>query len=187
MLWRTVWGYEGYYEVSTEGKVRSVNRVVLDKNGRQIFLRGKEMKLTRTKGKDGNGYMVVNLRKFGNSEVIPVHVLVAMMFIPNPNDYPMVNHIDGDKTNNRVDNLEWTTYSYNNYHALQHELRKPRGTVVMQYTVNGDLIEVYDSIAQAARETGICARSISLCINRHTFSAGGYSWERLSEGVSTIL
>ena len=89
--------------------------------------------------------------------------------------------------NNRVENLEWTTYSYNNYHALQHELRKPRGTAVMQYTVDGDLIEVYDSIAQAARETGICARSISLCINCHTFSAGGYSWERLSEGVSTIL
>lgn len=187
MLWRTIIGYEGYYEVSTEGKIRSVDRIVHTKNGTTKLLRGKPMKLTQTKGKDGEGYMVVNLRKFGTSKVVPVHILVATMFLPNPNDYPMVNHIDGNKTNNRVENLEWSSYGYNNIHALRHNLRKPRGTPVMQITTSGVVLEVYDSAYAAARETGISAGAISQCINHRTNTAGGFVWEKLSEGVTTIL
>ena len=65
MLWKAIQGYEGYYEVSDAGCVRSVDRIIYDKNGWSRRYRGRDMKLTRTKGKDGNGYMVVNLRRDG--------------------------------------------------------------------------------------------------------------------------
>lgn len=185
-LWRSVYGFEGYYEVSNTGKVRGIDRIVYDKNGNSRTLKGKEMKLTRTKGKDGNGYMVVNLRKFGVSEVSFVHILVATAFIPNPYNYPMVNHIDGDKTNNNVSNLEWTTYSYNNFHALHNHLRKPRGNPVMQLTEDGDIIDVYDSAAEAERMTGISAKAILQCVSLRIYSAGGFSWESCRTGISTI-
>lgn len=185
-LWKSISGFDGYYEVSNTGRVRSVDRVVYDKNGKHRTLKGKEMKLTHTKGKDGNGYMVVNLRKFGTSEVSFVHILVATAFIPNPYGYPMVNHIDGDKTNNDISNLEWTTYGYNNLHALHNHLRKPRGTPVMQMTEDGDIIEVYASASEAERITGISAKAILQCVNLRIYSAGGFSWESYRTGVSTI-
>lgn len=177
MLWRAIQGYEGYYEVSDSGHVRSVDRTVIDRKGNPRRLRGREMKLTRTKGKDGNGYMVVNLCRDGTSNVALVHILVATAFIPNPYGYPMVNHIDGDKTNNDVNNLEWTTYSYNNLHALYNNLRKPKGTPVIQMTEDGDIIEVYSSATEAERETGISARAILQCISLRAYSAGGFAWE----------
>ena len=135
------------------------------------------MTLTHTKGKDGNGYMVVNLRRGGTSKVSLVHILVATAFIPNPYGLPMVNHIDGDKTNNSVSNLEWSTYSDNNIHALYNNLRKPKGTPVMQVTEDGDIVNVFSSATEAERETGISARQIMRCVNMKAFSAGGFAWE----------
>lgn len=177
MRWKAIQGYEGYYEVSDAGLVRSVDRVSIDKNGMARRFRGKDMKLTRTKGKDGNGYMVVNLRRDGASNVALVHILVATAFIPNPHNYPMVNHMNGDKTDNDIGNLEWTTYSYNNIHALRNNLRKPRGIPVIQMTEDGDIIEVYDSAIEAERITGISARAILQCLSMRVFSAGGFAWE----------
>ena len=177
MRWKSIQGYEGYYEVSDAGHVRSVDRIVYDKSGKRRRLRGNEMKLTRTKGKDGNGYMVVNLRRDGTSRVSFVHILVATAFIPNPHGYPMVNHMSGDKTDNNVSNLEWTTYSYNNIHALYNNLRKPKSNPVIQMTEDGEIIDVYNSASEAERITGISARAILQCVSLHSYSAGGFAWE----------
>lgn len=185
MLWRAIQGYEGYYEVSDTGRIRSVDRIVCDKNGRQRRLCGKDMKLTRTKGKDGNGYMVVNLRRDGTSHVAFIHILVATAFIQNPHGYPMVNHKDGDKTNNDVGNLEWTTYSYNNIHALYNNLRKPKSNPVIQMTEDGDIIDVYDSASEAERITGISAKAILQCVSLHIYSAGGFAWESYG-GIKSV-
>ena len=119
-MWKSIQGYEGYYEVSDSGEVRSLDRYVADTTGKHAgkkrLLKGSMMKLTegKTSRKEG-GYLVVNLRKNHTSRVVPVHVLVARAFIPNPDNMPTVNHKDGNKLNNNVSNLEWVSYSENNW------------------------------------------------------------------------
>lgn len=186
MEWRSVADYYGIYEVSSNGDVRSVDRKIIAKNGVVKTIRGKMMKQTITK----KGYLVVNLHYNGVSRVVPVHILVAEAFIENSNNYPMVNHIDGNKQNNSVSNLEWCSYSHNNIHALQHNLRRPRGVPIMQRTLDGILVDTYDSAYEAARKLSISANAIIKCANHKTKSAGGFvwqKWEEFSEDLTTIL
>ena len=190
-MWREITGYEGYYEVNERGQVRSVDRYVTESTGankgRRRFLRGKIMKLTETSSRDkSSGYLVVDLHKNGVSKIIPVHVLVAASFIPNTNNLPTVNHIDGNKHNNNVENLEWSSFADNNTHALLHHLREPRGVAVMQYTLEGIPIQKYCSVSEAARITGISRGMISHCVNGRAKSVSGYIFEKLSESQTTI-
>jgi hypothetical protein len=186
MQWKSIQGYDGYYEVSDSGLVRSLDRDVMDKKGISHHLSGKMMKLSKLKQRNNsdNAYLVVNLRKNGASYVAMVHRLVATAFIPNPNNYPTVNHKDGDKTNNSVDNLEWASYSENNIHAITHKLRQPRGNPILQKHDDGSIVKRYRSTYEASRETGISVVSISHCLNGRTNHAGGFIWEKL-EDVTT--
>lgn len=186
MKWKPVFGYEGYYEVSSTGFVRSIDRIIYDKNGKQKRLLGKGMRLTKSKGRNNDGYYVVNLRKNGTSKVVPVHILVAAAFIPNPLNLPTVNHKDGDKSNNNVWNLEWASWAENNIHALKNRLRVPRGNPIIQKTLDGKPLAQFRSTCEATRKTGVSTGSISHCLNHRTNSAGGFVWEKLSEGVTTI-
>lgn len=187
MEWKAIRNYEGYYEVSDTGLVRGVDRIIVDKNGKTFRHRGKEMKLSQTKGRAGSvGYLVVNLHKRGVSQVCLVHNLVASAFVKNPNNFPTVNHKDGDKTNNNVENLEWASYSENNIHALRNKLRQPRGNPILQKTIDGQVLNQYKSTCEAARIAGISIGTISHCLNHRTNSAGGFVWEKLSESVTTI-
>lgn len=189
MVWKSINGFEGYYEISDTGCVRSVDRDIIAKNGMKYHLKGKMMKLTPAIRKDrisDSNYIVVNLRKYGKSHVIPVHILVAKAFIPNPDNLPTVNHKDGNKSNNVVENLEWTSYAENNIHALRNNLRKPRGNPIAQKTDEGLVVGVYKSTNEASRVTGISIASISHCLNGHTNHAGGFVWEKISEDVTTV-
>ena len=105
--WRAVPGYEGLYEVSSYGRVKSIDRYVKSKSYR--LHKGKVL----SPGKDRNGYLFVVLSYNGKHKGITVHRLVAESFIPNPDNLPQVNHKDEDKTNNNVDNLEWCDAKYN--------------------------------------------------------------------------
>lgn len=118
-IWKTINGYENFYEVSNYGRVRSLDRIVYFKNkkGSRAY-KGKILKQ-----KYHNGYAMVNLNKNKNMEVKYIHRLVAEAFLPNPKNFPCVNHIDGVKSNNHVENLEWCTYSENNKYALLNNLR----------------------------------------------------------------
>lgn len=119
-IWKSINGYKGFYEVSNYGRVRSLDRIVYFKNNKGSRLyKGKILKQ-----KYHNGYAMVNLNKNKKLEVKYVHRLVAEHFLPNPNNLPCVNHIDGVKCNNYIKNLEWCTYSRNNLHALSNNLRK---------------------------------------------------------------
>lgn len=110
---KSVKGYEGYYEVDQFGRVFSVDRVIsVNDNGRQYnkTLKAKQMKQTV----HTQGYKTVSLTKDGKAKTMFVHRIVAEAFIENPNNLPMVNHKDEDRTNNFVENLEWCTVAYNN-------------------------------------------------------------------------
>ena len=117
--WRSIEGYEGLYEVSSYGRVRSLDRY----DNRNYFRKGKVL----SPGKTPNGYLVVVLSCNEKQKTITVHRLVAQAFIPNPDNLLEVNHKDEDKTNNSVDNLEWCDHSYNNnYGSRMDKVRKTK-------------------------------------------------------------
>lgn len=182
MVWKSVDGFEGYYEVSDTGNVRSVDRYITDSCGKTRLLKGFMMKQTEATGRiNSDGYYVVNLHKNHKSYVIAVHRIVATAFIENPDNYPTVNHIDGNKHNNNVRNLEWASYKTNNVHALKNALRKPRGTRVYQYDATGNFIAKYCSVCNASKHTGVSRSMISHCINGRSKSAGGYLWSKFGK------
>lgn len=116
-FWLPVNGYEGSYEVSNHGRVRSLNRVITRKNGKALTLQGTVL----SPRKDNAGYFRVLLR----GKDYRIHRLVAEAFITNDNQFPCVNHLDGNKQNNLVTNLEWCTYSTNMQHACDTGLLSP--------------------------------------------------------------
>lgn len=119
-IWRPIEGYEGLYEVSNTGKVRSLDRYV--KNGHSSYKLHKGKVLSPAK--DKNGYLKVNLSCNGKNNIIRVHRLVAQAFIENFDNLPEINHKDEDKTNNNVTNLEWCDRKYNNNYGTKIERQK---------------------------------------------------------------
>lgn len=113
MEWRNIHGYEGLYQVSDTGEVRSVDRITTGSRTRKI--KGVVLKKTKTT----TGYLAVTLCKDGKPKIEKVHRLVAKAFIENPNGKPNINHIDNNPLNNNVSNLEWCTQSENLYHAYR--------------------------------------------------------------------
>lgn len=112
--WRDITGYEGLYQVSNLGRVRSLDRYVESKIICKSFIKGKILNTSFQK----NGYVVITLSKSGKRKQFKIHRLVAQAFISNFENKPEVNHKDGDKTNNCSDNLEWVTRKENNQHAF---------------------------------------------------------------------
>lgn len=118
--WRDVVEWEGIYQVSDAGEVRSFSRTVYRKDGKSQTFRGKAMRPTL----NSKGYYSVRLSSPDRRRVVPIHRLVALAFIPNPRLVREVNHIDANKRNNRVSNLEWVDSAENKRHAWRMGLRK---------------------------------------------------------------
>lgn len=154
-------GYEGLYQVSNYGRVRSLN---YNHTGETRVLKPR---------KDTKGYLLVHLCKNGKQKNCKIHRLVATAFIPNPDELPCVNHIDECKTNNIVTNLEWCTVKYNTNYGTAIERRSKR---VYQYTKDGSFVRSYPSQMEAERQTGYDDGYISNCCNGKRKSAYGYRW-----------
>ena len=128
--WRNIEGFGGFYQVSNTGKIRSMG---------QKQHRGKGEWFMRSLSKTHDGYLKIRLVANGRDVTQRVHTLVARAFIPNPNGFETVNHKDGDKTNNNVDNLEWADRHYQMRHAYKHGLKKPvAGTMNGNAKVSAD-------------------------------------------------
>jgi hypothetical protein len=113
-------GYKGYYQVSNYGNVRSLDRVITEQTGKTQTLKGRILKPHT----NSSGYYQINLNKNGIRTTFAIHQLVAQAFLDNRSSKPTVNHINGIKTDNNVNNLEWATYSENLEHAYRNRLRR---------------------------------------------------------------
>lgn len=151
--WRDVVGFEGLYEVSNYGRVRSVDRVIIRKDGNRLPLKGK---ILRQQGKCGNSTiprMQVFLSKEGHPYSKLVSRIVATAFIPNPENLPEVNHIDEDPSNNHVENLEWCTSQYNHDYGTRNQRQAEKlCKKVNVYDLDGKFIRQYESIKAAAED-----------------------------------
>ena len=171
-IWKDIEGYEGLYQVSSMGRVKSLERM---KWGGKGYYKAPEKIL---EGVDnGHGYLQVQLCKDGNREQPLVHVLVATAFLDNADNLPEVNHKDEDKTNNCVENLEYCIRLYNNtYNGRAKKVGKKNSKPVFSVDKKSGLIMWWESIMEASRQTGINHGNISNCCQGKANSAGGHIW-----------
>ena len=171
--WKDIVGYEGLYEVSSDGDVFSLGRVVYDSIGRTRHIKPKKLHPSKTT----TGYLEVRLTdEYGKSRNHSIHILVADAFIENPDNKEFVNHIDGIKTNNCITNLEWTTCAENNTHAYETGLRNDNYEVV-QLTENGEYVALHKSLKNAADNVfnGLKRNEIwKMCTGKRTNPIDGY-------------
>lgn len=168
-IWKDIEGYEGLYQVSNLGRVKSLERYIYDTIGRKQYVKERILKQYTVKG-----YKQVSLLFSNKHKRKMVHRLVAEAFLPNPNNLPQVNHKDECKTNNYVENLEWCDASYNiNYGTRNQKISK----VVLQFTKEGDLIAIYPSTREAERQTQILHSAISACCKGRLKTSGKYVWK----------
>lgn len=174
-IWKDIKGYEGLYQASNMGNIRSLN-----------YGRTGKIKALRPRP-DKDGYSTVSLCKNKSVKNCKVHRLIAQTFIDNPDNKPEVNHIDCNKANNCISNLEWTTRKENQRHAWNNGLCETAREAVKQNvslateaarTVNEKPVKcittgkIYNSIAEAQRQTGVLQSNISRCCKGKSKSAG---------------
>lgn len=188
--WKRVKGFEDFYAISNLGRIMSFKQ---DKNG-------KILKLTNKKG----GYFSFVLQGNGvKRRSVRIHRLVAEHFIKNPHNLPVINHIDGNKQNNAVWNLEWCTNSHNVKESMRihkdqckamnfynTDIRPKR---ILQFSMDGQFMAEFKSAAEAKRATGVCARNILQVAGNIPFNekgsvrkqAGGYVWRFKEEVIKS--
>ena len=185
-VWKDIPNYEGYYQISNLGRIKSVARKVKYQNS----YRNVKEKLKKTFiGKQG--YERVELSKNGKIKKYNVHRIVANVFISNPLNKETVNHINGIKTDNRVENLEWATRSENELHAykigLAKNSEKQRNVArlyckenkiksIIQLDLDGNSIKEWKSAKEVEEKINISRKNISQCITGKNKTAGGYKW-----------
>ena len=186
-IWKPIKGYEDRYVVSNLGRVKRLERITCQ----NIYL---EEKLLQNQN-NGNGYFKVHLFKNGRTKDKYIHRLVAEAFISNPENKKEVNHKDGDKANNFVENLEWVTPSENQKHAckiglhLPFEIKfgkdHPRARKIIQYDLEGNFIKIYDSISDACRDSSMNnhSRIVSCCKNK-SYSHNNFQWKYYIDNYS---
>ena len=185
-IWKPIKGYEGKYEVSNLGRVKSKERI---SNCCYNSTRKTKEKII-AHYLEKNGYLSVCLFKEGK-HTKRVHKLVASAFIPNPNNYPCINHINGNKLDNNMNNLEWCTYSHNvkeafrlglannsekQRNAVREYCKKHKNKPLVQLDINNNLIKEWNSAVEVEEKMGISRKNISQCVRGKNKTAGGFKW-----------
>lgn len=167
-IWKDIQGYEGFYKVSSLGRIKSL------RSGKILSIH-----------KNNREYLVVHLSVGSKAKHLTIHRLVAIAFIPNPNNYPQVNHISEDKNDNTISNLEWCSASYNvNYGNRNNKARKSmlnnsgHSKKIAQVGIqSGQEVARFLSMAEAKRKTGYDDSSIRKCCIGERKTAYGYKWK----------
>ena len=205
-IWKSLsfMGYDGY-EVSSLGRVKSLERTIIRNNNKKLPLSEKILKPTKNK----DGYLYINLCKDGKRKMFTVHRLVCLTFLENPLNLPCINHKDENKENNHISNLEFCTYQYNNSYGTKPERlskahkgkqlseehkRKlsttkkgknhpmfgkisPKRIPILQFTKDMVFVKEFDSAKSASIELNIIRENIIACCKNKRKSAGGYIWK----------
>lgn len=186
-IFKNIEGYEGKYQYSNLGRVRSLDYYVNCRNNHKRLVKGQIMKLRV----NPNGYVQITLNSHCKKKCFNIHSLVAKGFLPNPLNLPEVNHKDEDKTNNVVwlnddgsvnvekSNLEWCSRTYNaNYGHRADNYSKTRSKKVCQYTLNNIFIKEWDNAKLASKELKIDRDNIYKAISgKRITQAGGFKWK----------
>lgn len=186
-IWKDIKGYEGLYQVSNLGRVKSLKRVILRNNQHGKYFVEKEEKILK-QFIQKKGYLRISLSQNGESKFLQVHRLVAQAFINNPDNKETVNHINGIKTDNSVKNLEWCTNAENLQHSYMIGLRKSNDDIlrknrekqmvkINQYTLDGKFIKKWESLNSIQRELGYPYGNIARCCNGVYKKSHGYKWK----------
>lgn len=181
--WSDIIGFEGHYQVSECGDIKSLNRTFHNNGGETVVVE----KILKQQ-KDKKGYSVITLKANGVKKTFKVHRLVAIYFIKNPKNLPEVNHKDGNKSNNHKSNLEWCTTKKNIAHAFDIGLRKPpmlgkfgkdhnRSRKVSMHLKTGQFVKSFNSLTEASKYAKTSVGNISAVLNGIRKTAGGYVWK----------
>lgn len=161
-IWKDIEGYENLYQVSTDGLVRTSHKGLWE---------------ILSLGRKRHGYYSVLLHKDGKRKNMLVHRLVAKAFIPNPNNYPYINHKDENPSNNHIENLEWCTAKYNsNFGTCKNRIGDSNSRPILKYDLEGNFIREYKSMSEAERIEGINHASICICCNGRVSYQGNSIW-----------
>lgn len=172
-IWKDIINYEGYYQISNKGRVKSLDRIIINCNNINQSLKGNILK----ERIDGSGYSYVELHKNNKYSIFKIHRLVAQAFIPNVNNLPFINHKDENKQNNFVENLEWCTQSYN---ILYSKINEKGGAAVAIPVIsidNNGIKTEYNSIIEASRKTGISRHLIKKYAYKN-LTINGIAWRK---------
>lgn len=162
-IWCPVKNYEGLYEVSDQGRVKSIGY------GNERILKS---------ARDDGGYLFVTLYKNREHKMCKVHRLVAKTFIPNPDNLPQVNHKDENKENNSVQNLEWCDQKYNNNFGTRiQRIAEKLSNPVLQYSKSGEFVREWKSTNDIERNLGYSKGNISSCCTGRYKSAYNFIWK----------
>lgn len=174
-IWKDIPGYSGFYQVSNFGRIKGLSRIVKNKDSQKVI----ESKIKNPQLNKINGRLIISLSKDGIKRTYFIHRLVAMAFIPNPDNLPQINHKDENPKNNNADNLEWCTAYYNvHYGNCIRKRAKLKSKAIYQIDrIKHKIINRFDSLTQAQKITGIDKRLISKVICGKNQTAGGYIWE----------
>lgn len=178
-IWKGVKGLEGIYEVSNKGRIRSLDRIEVMKNG---VARPRAGRIIKPSIK-ANGYYCFHFSIKGKTKEASVHRMVADAFIPNPLKLPCVNHKDRNKLNNNVENLEWCTYRYNSMYqgARERAVETRNCRKVKQFSKEGEFIMEHKSEAAAAKAMGLSVGNLSSTLHGLQKTFGGYIWRYSDE------